>query len=123
LGNPWSYPVGTPFAGAVRIADYLALAGVLLAFGFAFFFVARGARSPWAIAAMLFATMAVVLQRTDHWQNVYDFGRVYTPVLLCLSAMAAQFRNPWLLTPVVMMLPRLAIQLTPQVWGVIHWIA
>jgi hypothetical protein len=121
LGNPWSYPAGTPFADAVRVADYLALAGVLLGFGFAFLWFARGPYVPLRIAAALFATMALVLQRTDHWQNVYDFGRVYTPVLLCLSAIAAQYRNPWLLTPLAMMLPRLAMQLAPQMLGVMRW--
>ena len=105
------------------MADYLALAGVLLAFGFAFLWFARGPHCPLRIAAMLFATLALVVQRTDHWQNVYDFGRVYTPVLLCLAALGAQYRRPWLLTPVAMMLPRLAIQLAPQALGIIHWLA
>lgn len=123
LVNPWRYPPGTPFAEAVRVADYLALAGVLLAFGFAFLWFARGPHCPLRIAAMLFATLALVVQRTDHWQNVYDFGRVYTPVLLCLAALGARYRSAWLLTPVAMMLPRLAIQLAPQVLGIIHWLA
>ena len=122
-GNPGRYPVGTPFVDAVHVADYLALAGVLLAFGFAFFWFARGPGDPLRIAAMLFATMGLVLQRTDYWQNVYDFGRVYTPVLLCLSAIAAEYRNPWLLTPLAMMLPRLAIQLAPQMIGVLRWVS
>jgi hypothetical protein len=126
LRNPWTYPPGTPFAGAVVAADYLALAGVLLALGLAFFWFARGPVDPGRLAAALFATMAVVFQRPlfqNVFQNVYDFGRVYTPVLLCLAAIAAQKRNPWLLMPVAMMLPRIAIQLTPQVLGIIHWIA
>src|SRR5262249_41410422 len=98
-----------------------ALAGVLLGFAFAFLWFARAPGDPLRVAAMLFATMALVFQRIDHWQNVYDFGRVYTPLLLCLSALAAQYRNPWLLTPVAMILPRIAIQLAPQVLGVIRW--
>jgi hypothetical protein len=122
LGHPWKYPPGTPFAGAVIVADYLALAGVLLAFGFAFLWFARAPDDPLLICAALFAALAVVFQRPDHWQNVYDFGRVYTPVLLCLAGVAATARTPWLLLPVAMTLPRIAIQLTPQVPGVIHWI-
>ncbi len=122
LGHPWKYPPGTPFAGAVVVADYLALAGVLLAFGFAFLWFARTPDNPLLICAALFAALAVAFQRPDHWQNVYDFGRVYTPVLLCLSGVAATSRNPWLLMPLALMLPRIAIQLTPQVLGVIHWI-
>jgi hypothetical protein len=123
LANPWSYPPGTPFPDAVRAADYLALAGVLLAFGLAFVGFLRKPGDPLRIAASLFAAMALVVQRPDQWQNVYSFGRVYTPVLLCLAAIGAQDRNPWLLAPVAMMLPRIAIQLAPQVLGVIRWIA
>jgi hypothetical protein len=123
LGNPWKYPPGTPFAPAVVLADYLALAGVLLAFGFAFFWFARAPADPVRITAALFATLALVFQRPDHWQNVYDFGRVYTPLLLCLYAIGAERRNPWLLLPVAMLLPRIAIQLAPQVLGIIHWMA
>jgi hypothetical protein len=123
LGHPWKYPSGTPFAPAVVVADYLALAGVLLAFGFAFFWFARAPADPIRITAALFATLALVFQRPDHWQNVYDFGRVYTPVLLCLAAIGAERRNAWLLLPVAMLLPRIAIQLAPQMLGIIHWIA
>lgn len=121
LEHPWKYPPGTPFADAVRAADYLALSGMLLAFGFAFVWFARGPRDPARIAAVLFAGMALVLQRPDQWENVYDFGRVYTPLLLCLAGIAARHRVPWLLAPAAMMLPRIAIQLTPQVLGILRW--
>jgi hypothetical protein len=123
LENPWKYPAGTPFVGAIHIADYLALAGILLAFGLALYWHLRGPSDPPLMAALLFALAGMVFQRTDHWQNVYDFGRVYTPLLLCLASVAARCRKPWLLTPVAMILPRVAIQLTPQMLGVIRWIA
>jgi hypothetical protein len=114
LANPVRYPPGTPLASAVVAADYLALLGVLVAFGMAFAWFARDPRDPVRVAAALFATMGVVFQRTDHWQNVFDFGRVYTPVLLCLAAS----RQPWMLAPTAMMLPRIAMQFTPQVLGI-----
>jgi hypothetical protein len=121
LGNPWKYPPGTPFADAIRLADYLALGGVLLGVGFAILWFARGPSDPVRIAAMLFAAMALVLQHTEYLENVYHFGRVYTPMLLCLSAIAAQYRKPWLLAPVAMMLPRIAMQLAPQALGVVRY--
>jgi hypothetical protein len=123
LKTPWQYPAGTPLVGAVHAADYLALAGVLLAFGLTLYWFLRGPFEPPRIAAALFALMGLILQRTDHWQNVYDFGRVYTPLLLCLAAVAAQYRKPWLLAPIGMILPRVAVQLTPQFLGIIRWIA
>lgn len=124
LRSPWVYPPGTPFVDAVRVADYLALAGVLIGFGFALlWFARRGFSEPLHIAAGLFAGAALVIQRDDHWQNVYDYGRVYTPMLLCHGAVAARQRKPWLLIPVAMMMPRLVIQLAPQALGIIRWVA
>ena len=123
VGHPLSYPPATPLAGVVRLADYLAIAGVLLAFGLAFLWFARLPHVPLRIAAVLFATMGLVLQRHDYWESVYAFGRIYIPVPLCLAALAAEYRKPWLLAPVAMMLPRLAIQLAPQMLGVVRWMA
>jgi hypothetical protein len=133
LGNPSNYP-GIPFADAVRAADYLALAGMLLGLVLAFRWFARrpmGAPrdapsakvSAIRVAAMLFATLAVLVQPIETWQNAYAFGRIYTPVFLCLAAIAAESRNLWLLTPVAMILPRLAIQFAPQALGIMRWAA
>lgn len=119
LEHPWHYPAGTPFVGAVVAADYIALAGMLLAFGFAFLWFGRTPADPICIIAALSATTVVFFQ----WHNVFDYGRIYSPLLLCLSALGAEQRNPWLLLPVAMMLPRIAIQLAPQMLGILHWIA
>lgn len=121
LAHPWTYPPGIPFVGAVHVADYLALSGVILAFALAAVWFVRLPADPVRIAAALFAVMGVVLQRTDHWQNVYDFGRVYTPLLLLLAGLAVRRRQPWLLAPVALMLPRIAIQFAPQVLGILRW--
>ena len=125
--RPWNIPGNTrprtPLAGAVVAADYLALAGVLLAFGLALVWFARGPSHPLRIAAALFAAMALLVDINAQWQTIYNFGRYYTPMLLCLSGVAAETQNPWVLIPLAMMLPRIAIQFTPQVLGIIHWIA
>ena len=102
-------------------ADYLALAGVLLAIGLALIWFARNPRDPQRIAAALFAIMALLVDINAQWQTVYNFGRYYTPMLLCLSGVAAGTRNPWVLVPLAMILPRIVIQFTPQVLGIIHW--
>jgi hypothetical protein len=119
LANPWHYPPGTPFPAIVVAADYLAVAGALVAIGFAFYLV-RITRDPVTIAAALFAALAIVVQRPDLWENVYDIGRLQSPLLLCLAAVATLERRPVLLAPLAMILPRLAMQLAPQVLGVIQ---
>jgi hypothetical protein len=123
LRHPPGYPPGTPFLNAVVAADYLALTGAVLAFALAILWFLRGPSDPVRIAALLFAILGLALQRPDLWQNVYNFGRLYAPLFVCLSGLAATSRNPWLLAPVAMMLPRIAIQLAPQALGIIHWIA
>ncbi len=122
LAHPSKYPASVPFIPAVVGADYLAFAGVLLAFGFALLWFVRVPYDPARITAALFAFMALLFQITGQWGNVYTYGRIYTPVLLCLAAIGAEQQNPWLLLPVAMMLPRIAIQFAPQVLGIIHWL-
>lgn len=122
LGHPSGYPADVPFAQAVVAADYLAFAGALLGFGFALLWFARAPCHPARMVAALFALLGLLVQITGQWENVYAFGRIYTPLLLCLAAIAAPARNAWLLTPVALMLPRIAIQFAPQALGVIHWI-
>jgi hypothetical protein len=122
LAHPWRYPAGTPLAPLVTAGDYLALGGVLLAFALALAAFARQPRDPVRIVAALFAVLGIVLQRTGHWQNVYDFGRVYTPLLAALAAMWLSTRNFWLLAPGALMLPRIAMQLAPQALGIANWL-
>lgn len=118
LANPWHYPSGTPFPDVLIVADYFAVIGGLLAIALAFSLIRR--TDPVAIAAALFAALAVVIQRADLWQNVYDIGRLQSPLLVCLAGIAVRDRKLWLLAPVAMILPRLAMQFAPQVLGIIQ---
>jgi len=85
----WVHPL--VYAPSVRLrwlatlADRLALAGIMAAFLLAIFWFAKRWRDPVALAALAFVAMGVVLQRHDHWVHVYDYGRVYSPVLFFLG--------------------------------------
>lgn len=118
--HPAAYPPDTPFLIAVRAADGLALAGALLGFALALLWFVRAPHHRLRLAAALFAIMGIVFQITGEWQSVYNFGRIYTPMLICLAALGAQTRTPLLLLPAAMMLPRIAMQLAPQALGVLH---
>jgi hypothetical protein len=121
--HPWPYAAGTPFSPAARFTEYLAVAGVLLSFALAIVWYVRKPAWTVSIAAMLFALMGLFIQRYDQWQNVYDFGRVFTPSLACLALIAARERKPWLLAPIAMVVPRIVVQLGPQTLGIVRWIA
>jgi hypothetical protein len=118
--HPMLYPAGVPLVPLVHAADVLALAGMLVAFALAILLVvARGCSRPECLVALLFALMGIFLQRSDVWGNVYSFGRVWTPLLIFLAVQAVRRRSVVWLLPWAMTLPRVALQLAPQVLGVI----
>ena len=122
LGHPARYAPTVPFVAAIHVADYVALGGALLGFVFAIASFARRPGDPWRIAAVLFTILGLSIVIPDQWIDVYSFGRYYTPIWVCLGGVAAQERNPWLLLPIAMLLPRIVIQLAPQAIGIVHWI-
>ena len=122
LLHPWPYPPGTPLVAWVQIADFLALIAVLLAFAMTLTQCLRRPAHPARILAVFFVLMGIIVQRTDFWTNVYGFGRVYAPLLLCLAALAVETRRAILLAPAALMLPRIAIQFVPQFQGIARWL-
>jgi hypothetical protein len=119
LANPWHYPAGTPFLSLVVAADDLAVLGGVVAMALAFHLVWIR-RDAVTIAAALFAALALVVQRADLWENVYDIGRLQSPLLVCLAYVATTERKLWLLAPLAMILPRLAMQFAPQFIGIVE---
>jgi hypothetical protein len=114
--HPPSYPPGTPLAGLVQAADVLALAGALLAFALTvYLLLGLRRRDAVALAALCFTLTGIFSQRPDQWQQVFDFGRVYTPLLLLLAVQSLHRRRAYWLAPWVLMLPRVGMQFAPQV--------
>ena len=137
-------PVGGTFAGVVLLAHWVALAGALiLLLGGLRPLMAnwwapwRGAtrrtqpddldapcRRPARLAAVAFAVLGLSLAvvYSDHWNHVYSFGRVHSPlILLLLGANAPPSRLP--IAALALMLPRTLMQLAPQVVGVVRMAA
>jgi hypothetical protein len=110
-------------ARANQVTDALALLGLLLALVLAFRPLRSRERGPVALAAMLFAALAVVLQRLDHWQHVFDFGRAYSPLLVLLGAGWLQNGRRLDLAPTLLMQPRIGLQLASQAVGVLAGLA
>jgi hypothetical protein len=61
--------------------------------------------------------MGLFVPRPDHWHYVFDFGRVYSPLLFFL-AVDASIRRSVSLSPTALMYPRIALQLGSQAAGV-----
>ena len=118
LAHPVPYPTGIPLLWAVRIADVLALGGMLAAIALAGTLAWRKRQDPAATAALLFAALALVLQHHEVWATPYNYGRIFSP-LLALAAMGWLSVNRALAAlPIAMMLPRLLMQYGRQVEGI-----
>lgn len=100
--------------------DRVALAGVLLAIGLGLW----GLR-PWppaapAMAAGLFALLGVVSQRADQWLFVYDYGRVYAPLVLLLLLRGLREGRWAMALPLALMWPRILLETTMQAVGILR---
>jgi hypothetical protein len=72
------------------------------------------------MAAALFAVLGVVSQRADQWLFVYDYGRVYAPLAVLLLLRGLR-EGRWLMAlPVVLMWPRILLETTMQVVGILR---
>jgi hypothetical protein len=120
LTHPMAY-AGKPalIARLNQGADALALAGMLAALVLAWRPLRSREHGPVAIAGMLFAAMGVAVQRLDHWQHVFDFGRMYSPLLIVLAAGWLESRRAADVAPTLLMQPRIVLQLGSQIVGVL----
>ena len=109
LVHPASY--GSRRAFLVTL-DVAALFGIVSAFALAFRWIGAGPRTPLAWAAALFGLLGVFTQRPDNWAHVYDFGRVYSPLLLLLAFEGLSRGRPRWAAGWVLLEPRLLWQLT-----------
>jgi len=118
--HPLVYPAGLRLLWLARVLDYVALAGILTAFVIAVRWNLPPQRDPFSLAMLSFVALAVIYQRPEHWLHVYDYGRVYSPVLLLLGFQGLR-RHSWLaILPLSMMLPRIGMQFGAQVLGALH---
>jgi hypothetical protein len=114
---PAEYPPGLPWRRLWVFADLLALVGVVYGFYLALRWWKNWREEPLRAAALLFALMGMTLQRDDHWWRVYDFGRVYTPMMIILMT----DRESHLIhaSPAMLMWPRIGLQVGRQILGIL----
>ena len=118
LLHPLVYPPGVRLVWLAKIGDYMALGGILAAFALALRWSIRRKLDPVALSLLCFVAMGLILQNTDHWLQVYDYGRVYSPALLFLGLEGLKRRSWAPLVPLSLMLPRIGMQLGGQILGV-----
>lgn len=112
LLSPAEYPFPAWLSGLLIVLDFLALAGVVLAIAISLW-RARD-RPPATVTAALFALLALGVANADVWAEVYGFGRTMSPVLLLTAIGALQGGPRWLVAPMLLVVPRVAIQMAAQ---------
>ena len=115
--HPAGYPATVRLAWLAMLSDRLALCGMVAAFALAIYYNRKRWRDPVALATFWFVAMGVFVQLQDIWTSVYNFGRVYSPVLLFLGLESID-RGSWIgLAPLALEWPRIALQLGTQILG------
>jgi hypothetical protein len=118
--HPPPYPFSWLVNWIATILDYAALAGVFLAIALAVKLALERRIGPIEISIYMFTLMAVFLSFPDSWRDVYGFARPITPLLILLAASGLTRRSPIWILPMVLIVPRIGLQFSPQLIGVFH---
>lgn len=113
------YPSLPAWIGSTAMAlDYLSLCGVVLALALAFWSLRRRPIGAAQITAAAFAALPFVLGGVIGWYEPYGHPRTLSPLYLMLVIAALRWRAPFYAIPLAMVLPRIAMQMSPLLPGV-----
>ncbi len=120
LVTPYKYPFGALVSGVSTLLDYAALIGIILAVALAVRLFWQRRFGPVECSVYVFTLFAAFIFSPGAWEEVYAFGRTLSPLLLLLGLYGLPKRNWIYLLPIVLVIPRTAIQFAPQVSGVLR---
>jgi hypothetical protein len=112
--TPISYPAWVPLVPVLRVADMLVIAGLVLGLVLAWFLIVRRCYRPECLAGFCFGLLGIFFFP----QHVYDSGRIYTPLLVFLAVQGLRRRSVLWFVPWLTQVPRVGMQMAPQVFGV-----
>jgi hypothetical protein len=116
--NPSHYSLSQWKSVVVQLGDYFALAGVAIAMILALRLAFRHRWDPRACAIYALALAIVFLRSRSVWEEVYAFGRVFSPFLLLITLDELR-ANPWLaISPFILTAVRMTLNLAGQTAGV-----
>jgi hypothetical protein len=121
--NPVSYALPPVIAWTATVLDYLALFGALLALFLAVRVTVRRTAGPMEISGFLFVVLVFALAPMVGFTELYGYPRTLSPLFLFL-ALRGLPAGSWISAlPIFMVLPRLGLQLVPQMLGVLGGLA
>jgi hypothetical protein len=130
-GTPWlaRYPFGglidwtiqgaaapslTLWLRAAAAFENLALAGIWLALLLGLYLAWRSRSGLIELTAIAFTAFAATLGKLDIWSSAFACGRTISPLLIMLGLLALNKRGRWFALPLLLILPRLALQYEAQ---------
>jgi len=115
---PIQYATPTAWLRKAAILDFLAILGIWVAL--------LGSPTNWFSfdelegAALAFAATAIFLAQPQAWGEAYSFGRTMSPLLICVALVGVRRRRWRALAPLLMVLPRILLQLATEWRGIWH---
>ena len=107
-------PPLSPWLRTAATLEEIANAGMWFAFALTAYLARKRSRGYLEVTAILFALFASALGRLDIWTSAYAAGRTMSPLLLLLGLSALRGGNWVFAAPLLLMLPRIALQYQAQ---------
>jgi hypothetical protein len=119
--HPLAYPITGRWVALAAFLDYLALLGIWVALFLTGYLALKRKSGLLESCALTFAFAAIFLGKADIWSGAYEFGRTMSPLLILLGLYAVREKNRWFLLPLILSLPRILLQLEPQLRGILKF--
>ncbi|MGA2724795.1 MAG: hypothetical protein ABSG79_20595 [Bryobacteraceae bacterium] len=119
LWLPTSYPFGPVTNAAIRAFDGVELAGLTLAMALAFRNLRKVLFDPVRTACLLWAIFGMTFSEF-FWTDCYAAARILSPLLLFLFLRSLSSDGKLGRLPLAMVVPRVWLEITPQVLGVLR---
>jgi hypothetical protein len=123
LFRPVHYHFNAWLTWMAQIADVLALCGFLALVAIGIWILRR---RPWTLeqwVILLFLAAILATSSSGFWNNVYGYGRPYTPLIFLVTSVALSRGIRWALVPSLLLAARIGMQIAPQMDGVLkRWL-
>jgi hypothetical protein len=119
LWRPTAYPFGPITNAAIRAFDGLELAGLTVAMALGFRDLRKAFDEPVRTVCMLWAVFGLTLS-VFIWTDCYAGARILSPLLLFLFLRSFAGGGKLGRLPLAMVVPRVWLEITPQVLGVLR---
>ena len=119
LAHPMQYTLSPFKTVAATALDYAALLGIAIALALTIRLAIQRRWDPRACAIYALAIALMLVRSRSVWEDVYAYGRVFTPFLLLL-ALDELRENPWLAAiPILLADARISLNLVTQASGIL----